>query len=205
MAHVPTPNTVKACLRYVQNGQNTCNVFHFDVGTEPTEALLRDVADMLTNWWVTEMADLTHGGTSLQAVEVVDVSADNQEGIVSTAGLPVSGTHTGTALPNNVTVCVKCATGFTGRTRRGRKYVAGLEREQAQADGQTLTEVARQAFEDAFRALVTDAATAGFTWVINSIMEDGVPRLVGLNTPVTDISVNGTLDSQRRRLPERGA
>lgn len=204
MAFVPTPNTVKACLRYIQNGQNTCNVFHFDIGHEPTEGDLRDVADMVSTWWQGLLRPLIHPGTSLVAVEVWDVSAENQEGIVSTTGLPVAGAGTGNALPNNATVCVKCATGFTGRTRRGRKYVAGLQHEQLNSDRQTLQSTVWAAIEDAFRELITDAATAGFTWVINSIIEDGVPRLAGLNTPVTDISVNRVLDSQRRRLPERG-
>lgn len=204
MPFVPTANTVKACLRYNQNGQNTCNVFHFDIGHEPTEGDLRDVADMISTWWQGFLRSYIHPGTTLYAVEVWDVSAENQEGIVSTTGLPVSGTGTGNALPNNATLCVKCATGYTGRTRRGRKYIAGLQHEQLNADRQTINGTIRANLEDAFRELITSAATAGFTWVINSIMEDGVYRLAGLNTPVTDISVNETLDSQRRRLPERG-
>ena len=205
MAHVPTPNTVRVCLRYTQNGQQTCNVFHVDVGVDPTESTLRDVADVFKLWWDTDMQTAVTAGTTLDAVEVVDVSADDQEGIVDTTGLPLNGTHIGANMPNNVTLCVKLATGLTGRSRRGRKYIVGIPDSVIEGPGQEVTPAYRDAIKAIFESLLANLATAGFQWVVNSTVTGGIERLTGLNTPITDIAVDDTLDSMRRRLPGRGS
>lgn len=204
MAFVPTPNTVKVCLRYLQNGQNTCNIFHVDCGEEPTPTLLNTVAAVFFNWWnVTQKLNI-NTATSLQAIEVTDVSSPSDDGIVYTTDLPMAGTLGGDPMPNNVTVAVKKATGFTGRSRRGRTYIAGLSESSLASGRQSITSTAQSAFQDSFALLRDQLLAAGFTWVVNSLVTGGAPRTEGLNTAITDIFVDVVLDAMRRRLPGRG-
>lgn len=204
MAPVYTPNTVRACMLYSLNGEQACNIFHFDLGEEPTTALLTQVAEMLFDWYSAEVRPLQHAGTILGAIEVRDISGPDEDGIVYTFGLPLAGTSGASSLPNNATVAIKNATGLTGRSRRGRNYFIGLGTTQLQTGSQLLTSTFQIALQDAWQALVDAAVTAGFEWVVNSTISGGVPRVTGVNTPVTSVQVEGTVDSQRRRLPGRG-
>lgn len=205
MPFVPTPNTVKVCLRYTQNGQQTCNVFHVDLGTDPGVIDMTAIGALFASWWIAEMKPLTQNATSLDAVEVTDISAPSAEGIVYTTGLPSAGTSGDDSMPNNSTIVTKLASGLTGRSRRGRSYFAGLGRNALNPDRQTVTSTFQGALEDAFIELRDLIIAAGFEWVVTSLISGGVPRTTGLNTPITNAVVNPTLDSQRRRLPERGA
>lgn len=204
MPTVYTPNTVRACMRMSQNGQQTCNVYHIDVGAEPEPADLNTIASTLVTWWDTFLQPLTNSQTSLVAVEVVDVSGPGDDGIVYTSGLPLLGAIVDNPMPNNVSVAIKLATGFTGRSRRGRKYFAGMSENQTAGNGQSITPALQIDLAGAFGQLINAISTAGYTWVVNSIVSGGVPRAVGLNTVITDIFVDAVIDSMRRRLPGRG-
>lgn len=204
MPHVPIPNTARVCLRYTQNGQQTCNIFHVEGPAELTEANLIDIAEVFKAWWDASMQGLTVSTTTLDAIEVRDVSADGQEGILYTTGLPLAGTDANVPLPNNVTFATKLLTGLTGRSRRGRSYFAGVPADALATDKQHISSSWQVLVKDAFETLIPLLVTAGFEWVVASTISGGVPRTTGLTTPITGIAVNTALDSQRRRLPERG-
>jgi hypothetical protein len=170
-----------------------------------TEADLTEIATVFRDWWDAEMQGLTVNTTSLQAIEVIDVSADGEEGIIFTAGLPLSGSDENLANPNNVTVVTKLATGMTGRSRRGRTYHVGLPEDALAADKQHITPTWQTFLQGAFADLITALITAGFELVVASTISGGVPRTEGITTPVTSAVTNLQLDSQRRRLPGRGS
>lgn len=205
MAHIPTPNGVKVCMRYTQAGQQVCNVFHVNAGAEPTVEMLNDIAQIFFDWWDTEMQPLQHAAVTLTAIEVTDISGPDEEGIVFTAGLPLNGTHSGGSLPNNATLATKLATGLTGRSRRGRSYLVGLPQSQLETGSQTVNNAYITLLQGAFADLLTALAVEGFNLAVLSLVNDGVPRTEGLLTDVTSVATNATVDSQRRRLPERGS
>lgn len=192
-------------MRYTQAGQQVCNVFHVNANAEPTEAMLTEIATIFFNWWDTEMQPLQHAAVSLDSIEVTDISGDDEEGIVFTAGLPLSGTHSGGSLPNNATLCTKLATGLTGRSRRGRSYLVGLPEATLNTGSQTVSSSYITLLQGAFADLLTALAVEGFNLAVLSLINDGVPRTEGLLTDVTSVATNATVDSQRRRLPERGS
>lgn len=204
MAHVLTPNCVKACLRYVSNGQNTCNVIHIDMGAEPTDADLTILGGTLVDWWSAQIKPLTHPNTSLVAIEMMDLSSEDDDGRLYVTGLPLAGTATGTPYPNNVTVCTKFTTGLTGRARRGRTYHNGLASSLIDAGQQQISTGARNALQTAWYSLIGAIGGEGWTWSVLSTILNGVPRTEGLMTPILNAFTNLVLDSQRRRLPERG-
>jgi len=59
---------------------------------------------------------------------------------------------------------------------------------------------------DAFTQLITQSNVAGIPFVVVSKKSGGLPRAIGLSTPVQQsVIVDNILDSQRRRLPGRGS
>lgn len=205
MAHIPIPNGIKVCLRYTQIGQQVCNVFHVRGPSDPTVTDLQTVAEEFAAWWNTELRPLTHAGVTLDAIEVSDMTADGEEGIVYTTGLPLAGTNSGSSLPNHVTIVTKFATGLLGRSFRGRSYMVGLPESALDTGSQTVTSTFRAQLGSAMNDLISSLATAGFNLAIASLFTDGAPRTTGVLTDVLSASVNATVDSQRRRLPERGS
>lgn len=192
-------------MRYTQAGQQVCNVFHVNAGAEPTVEILNDIAQIFFDWWDTEMQPLQHAAVTLNAIEVTDISGPDEEGIIFSAGLPLAGTHTGGSLPNNATLATKLATGLTGRSRRGRSYLVGLPQNQLETGSQTVADSYITLLQGAFADLLTALAVEGFNLAVLSLVNEGVPRTEGLLTDVTSVVTNETVDSQRRRLPERGS
>lgn len=205
MAHIPTPNGVKVCMRYTQSGEDVCNVFHVNANAEPTEAMLDAIAQAFFDWWSVEMRPLQHAATSLTAIEVTDISGPDEEGIIFSAGLPLAGTHSGGSLPNNVTLATKLATGLTGRSRRGRSYLVGLPDSMLETGSQTVADSYITLLQGAFADLLTALAVEGFNLAVLSLISGGVPRTEGVLTDVTSVVTNDVVDSQRRRLPGRGS
>jgi len=204
MAFIPTLNTVKVCLRYSTNGEVACNIYNVDVGAEPTVAIMTTVAQVFKLWFDTHLAPITHSGTSLQAIEVTDISSESDDGIIYTTGLPSPGTSSGDPLPNNVTVATKLLSGLTGRSRRGRKFFVGMSDNNITADRQHISGAMQTALQTAFTELLDAITAESWTWVVTSLVSGGVPRVAGLNTAIIAVATNLVLDSMRRRLPERG-
>lgn len=204
MAHVPVAGCVKVCMNFLQNGQETCNIYYVDVGGDPNPSQLNAVADVFTNWAEETLRSEMNSGTSIVSVEVTDAQEENGEGIISTTGLPLAGTKAGGPLPNNVSLASKLVTGFTGRSRRGRKFFAGLSAADVTADAQEVNENYRQGIQNAYNQLLDDITDAGFTWVIASLVTGGAPRVTALITPVVSVITDKFLDSMRKRLNPAG-
>lgn len=204
MAFIPTANTVKVCLNFVQNGQSTCQIFHVDVATNPNTALLIAVATKFRDWFISNGDAVVQDGTSLESIEATDISSAGAEGIIFNDGLPHAGAVEGEPLPNNCTVCTKLSSGLVGRSHRGRKYAVGLPASFLGPTKQVITDVAQAAFDAVYQQLMTDMIVEGWKLVVTSFVSGGVPRAAGVNTELIAATTNLVLDSQRRRLPERG-
>ena len=205
MAFIPTPDTVKVCMRFVNHAELSCNVFHIDMNTDPNSADLDTLGDILKGWWNDEMKPLTSTSVSLEAIEITDISVENGDGIVYTAGLPIAGTNASGSLPNNATVATKMGTGLVGRSRRGRSYFVGLPLDALQSTGQQITTDFRDALKAAWEALPGLIISEGWQLVVTSFFHNNAPRVAGLNTPIISFLVDLVVDSQRRRLPGTGS
>lgn len=204
MPFIPIPDGVKVCMRFNNCDQLACNVFHVKVTEEITEAVLNAIGAIFKNWWVTSMKPNVPPDISLEAVEVTDASVSGGLGVEYTTGLPVTGSNSNPPMPQNVTAAVKLTTGHTGRSYRGRSYVVGLPNSFRDNKGH-LTSAAQTAIDTAYEALIDALQAATWDLAIASLYSGGAPRAAGILTPVIAASVNLALDSQRRRLPERGA
>lgn len=203
MAFVPFENTAQVELRFLYDGQHVENVFHVD-GPAVWSAVEAE-AVMLTfkNWWVGSWQAYSPTTLSLEMITLRPLDSPVAPGWVYVDGLPVAGTETSPQLPNNVTYAVKWSTSFTGRSYRGRTYHLGLCEEQVA--GNTLETTYRDHAIAAYAGLITMMIAADVLLVVASRISAGAERFAGLSTPIMSATVDPTVDSQRRRLPGRGA
>lgn len=202
MAFIPIPRGVRVCMRYRKDGQMVCNVYHVRVANaNPSLADLQAVGNVFAAWWNNTLQANMPNFVTLEAIEVRDASAQGQEGL----DIPIgeAGSISSTALPNNVTFVIKLLTGLAGRSFRGRSYWPGVS-SQMLATQNTITTTFAAVVQDVFEELIGLLAAEAFELAIASLFNNGQPRAAGVLTPVIGASVNLTLDSQRRRLPERG-
>lgn len=107
--------------------------------------------------------------------------------------------------PNNVTLAISFRSGMTGRSFRGRNYLPGIPGS-AISDNR-VSSILANLFAGAYEILMgEDAIATGFTWGVISRRTGGALRAAGIVTPITQVVIVDTVvDSQRRRLPGRGA
>jgi hypothetical protein len=203
MAFVPVPNTMKVAMCYKLSGQEMCNVFYVEGSGPPTQAQMEEVAQMYIDAWEDHLKPIQSSVTSLQRVEVRDLSVQNGAGIEYTTGLPQNGASGAGSLPNNCAVAVKKSSGLTGRSFRGRNYFGGMTTAWLD-DTNSPNATVRSAIVNFFQQLALQLVADGLQEVVVSTIANGSQRATGVTTPITAYSVNDVLDSQRRRLPERG-
>lgn len=203
MPFIPVPNTVQAELVYNWNGEICENVFHFEAAGAPIVSEMVELGEYLINWYDVHLQPLHTGNISLINVKLTDLNAAFAPAVDVSTGLPLVGTLPGDSLPNNVAACISKRTIFRGRSYRGRIYHPCLG--EAQVTGNTILTATRTSLLAAYSLLI-GFSTAGEAWqmVVVSRFEGGAPRATGLTTPVTNLSMETTVDSQRRRLPGRG-
>jgi len=203
MPRPPTPNVAEVTMTFLQDGQYLINTHHFLNTAGWDEGSLNNLGTAVREWWDTNLQSAVNTAVSLVAIDVVDLTEGSGLGISVTTGLPITGTATGDALPNNVTVAVKKGTGLVGRSYRGRTYHIGLS--EGQVTGNTLEPVVVSALIDAYDALrEPEGVIIPVDMCVLSETTAGGPRTEGICTVVTGIGVDPIVDSQRRRLPGRG-
>lgn len=202
MGFVPFDNVVKAELFFRQDGQRVQNVLHFRQLFEPTVTSMTLLAQELVSWWDTSLKQYTADNVTLVGVGVTSLNGPTSPGIEYTTDLPITGTSSNESMPNNVTVTVRYITQLRGRSYRGRSYHVGITRNNVEDNTvKTQFEVILIAAYDLLRSSVIFSESV---FVVASRVSNGVERTLGLATEVIGVQVNTTLDSQRRRLPERG-
>lgn len=204
MAFIPVPGTAQVEAVFSLDGQVVENVLFYQ-GTDLSETSLAALLDAVNAAIRSQVLPLLH--STLQLLRVVGQIIDVADGLtaLSVTSLPASGGAGGTSLPSNVAVCVSKRTAFSGRSFRGRNYIPGIP--SAQRSGVNELE---SSFVSSIRAaweVVLDAGVDdGWVPVVVSRFHAGAPRVTGVATPITGvIVVDNIIDSQRRRLPGRGA
>jgi len=207
----PVPDGIRVVMKFTIAGQQCRNVFHVRSDVTIDEALLTTCAATFKNAWIDRLQGFTNALLTFDAVEVTDISVVGGSGIEYTTGLPQTGNTSLAALPNNVTVATKLTTGHVGRSYRGRSYFNGMGQLQLSTDKQHINpDVASQIalfFADLLENLPTDGLHLGIASLYSGVDSDGkpIPRTAPFITDVIGASTNLTVDSQRRRLPERGS
>lgn len=204
MPFVPFPTTTaKLELFFRQDGQAIENVTHWRLTAAATEINLEQLCLDAINWWDTVMQPLVTSKVELVNTKATSLATATSSAVEISTGLPLSGGGAPTSLPNNVTVVAKLLTAKRGRSFRGRIYHVGLH--QAQVSENSLIGAAQIALTSAYNSLTIPGLFSGAKLVVASRVSNGAERSLGVVTDCTAVTVNEVLDSQRRRLPERGA
>jgi len=205
---IPAGNAVKLDLIYTLDLQRVMNVVYIDGQDVWSSENMQDLAANAANSWETNIAPLVADNLQLVLVRVTALNVPSAFGVEYEPVTPIFGDVSGGSLPNNVTLTTKFSSGLTGRSRRGRIYTPAIPRSSVTTSAiNEVTAVLAGDFSSSwgnfFTELVggTDNAAAH---VVASFCADGEWRDAALLTPVISYSTNVTLDSQRRRLPERG-
>jgi hypothetical protein len=193
------------------DGQKVENTLYVQNESAWDATSLEELATEVAAWWNSSYSNLC--STSVQLTEVVctDLTAETG-GQVSVAGGGALGVVTGGKLPGNCSLAVSFRTALRGRSYRGRNYIVGIP-ETYMFDTSKVADDYVAAVLDAYEGFLTAIGTAGWTWVVLSRYEGvdpdthrPIPREAGVMTPVLNVVVvDKTIDSQRRRLPGRGA
>lgn len=175
------------------------NVFHFRKTTPGVTAETLDDLNVAVADWI----DLRWAGVASddwQSDLIVATDLTVAEGLQRQLLHTFNGTVASPSLPAQNTVAVSFRTGLTGRSRRGRAYHVGLA--ESMAEGSRLTLAAATNIPAQYFSLIATAALAGWTWGVLSYVENGVPRVTPLFTPITDcILVDTIIDSMDTRKP----
>lgn len=200
---IPVPNTVRSSLLYLLDNQTIVNTLHFNLATEPTLAQMDALNTALRTWYTASFKPQVPSNVSLSAINTVGLWSQTAPSRLSVVSPLEAGTAP-TSFPANVTYCASNRTGLRGRNYRGRFYWPGMPSTYVTSTN-TVTAAFVAAVQAALGVLLTPANVANFIWVIASRYFNKLPRATGIVTPVTAVVGDLTLDSQRRRLPGRGA
>lgn len=203
MAFVPVNNVAKADIIYQINGEHVQNSIYVEKDTSWDNFSLQSLGQDIRDWWggVFKFAHVT--SSTIERIFVTDLTSETSPRVEYTANMPDAGVVAGLALPNNVAFAIRLLTDLRGRSYRGRVFHCGIP--VAEANGNLITSAHKAALISSYEQLLsTINGTAGWTQVVVSRISGGVPRLGGVTTPITAISADDKLDSQRRRLAGRG-
>ena len=208
MPFIPVANTARVCVKYRLHGQDVCNIMWFEKGSVWTGTDLNSLCTAINSWVIAEIMphvseDMTFVGTEARSME--GVGAPGVE-------LPVVPGEEGgvlfPALPGNVAVAIKFLTGLTGRSFRGRNYIAGWP--EPHVTGNSLDTTHVPTWVGAFEALASYLVGLAANHVVVSLFSgvdsngDPIPRSSGVTTPVTNYDLDTDVDSMRKRLNGRG-
>lgn len=203
MAFIPIPQSVRVAMEFTKNGQLVVNVYHVRFPTAIINVNLTAVAQLFVDWWTNDLRSTQNQSLRLERVTVTDWSQPNGSQAVVNAPANSVGTLTGAQAPNNVAIVVSHRTLRTGRSFRGRTYLAGLGASDVADDNISTARAA--AIVSAYANLVFRLTTLGGVLVVASFRTNGQPRTVGVVTDISTFVVNTRVDTQRRRLPTEGA
>lgn len=204
MPFVPVPFGYQVNVRMRLQDQLVENVFGVRSDDGSTPLNMSDIANAFLEWWATSLAPQVSDQLILHEIQVRDLTTEDAGSYLLIPEGTVTGTASGGSAPNNVAFCVTAKTAAVGRSARGRTYIPGVPKGLI-----TISTVNSGWASDVVAAMndLLDFLTAiNAVIVVISRIHAGVERLVGVMTVVVRYSAfDMTVDSQRRRLPGRGA
>lgn len=201
---IPVPNCVRSSMVYLLDGQVIVNTYHFRLNTDPSIIDMGNLNTALHTWYTATLKPLLSPQTVLTQINTINLTTQNGPASVLSINPFEAGTGGANDMPANVTWCASLRTLNRGRNFRGRWYLPGLQANSVVAPSTIVTGFANSVIA-ALAQLMTPANVAGFAYVVVSRFLNNLPRGTGINTLITAVTGDLTLDSQRRRLPGRGA
>jgi len=201
---VPAPNCAKVEMFFLLDGQEVVWVLNV-LGPAPWTAGHRVANNTLFHgWWTNSVKATVGAGLALTRIVTTNLDTQNAPQSTEVVSPPEAGLITsGSTLPGGSALVVTHRTALRGRNYRGRTYVSGLTTGLTPtANSVSLTAITN--LTNAFFALIGLLTTVNDAWVVLSKFFAKNPRSAAVATPITAVSADQYLDSQRRRLTGRG-
>jgi len=202
--YVPVADTVMVELRQRLFGERIENTLYFRKTGGFSVANMTGLLNDLLVWWNTYLAP--HVSLDLTLKELVCTDLSTQTGPVVQQAAPTpnpAGDVAVPSMPGNVALCVSLKTNNRGRSYRGRNFVAGIPTNAVL--GNTVLSGTVNGIEGAYSTIPFAVTTSAWDWVVVSRITAGAPRVAGVATPVSAVTViDSNIDSMRRRLAGRG-
>lgn len=202
---IALPNTAQVQMVYNTGGGQAENVFHVVKGSAWEVADLNSIAATFAGWHSAHLRQRQAPEVSLRLVTAKDMSVVDSVAIEAAVSPALDGTHSGKALPMNVTLALKWSTGFSGRTKRGRTYHIGITDTQvASTDMSFMDTTALGLIVADYAELISEVNISDQYLAVASLRVNGAWRDTGVLTKILSVSADSYVDSQRRRLYGRG-
>lgn len=204
MGFVPAPGICQAELVYNWDSQICETVLQFQSLDTLTPVTMVELGGHLITWWDTYIKAAMPTTLSLLNIKCTDMTTNIGPVVNVATGLPKAGTGGSPSLPNNCALVLTKRTALRGRSYRGRIYTPGLV--ESIVTGNTVTPATVASIITNWERLISFTTTST-TWdmVVMSRVADGVDRVTADSNQVVSLDSDGIVDSQRRRLPRRGA
>lgn len=203
MAFIPAPNTVRVCIQFEWTGQTVEICLAFLRNTTVTTSDMDDLLDQVETWRVDSV--IPHQSEDIVSTQYLAtlLTTATSPSFTRSISANQAGTVASASVPNNVALVTTFQTALRGRSYRGRAYFPGIPRVNLQ-DSVTI-EPAEAADINAEWALLPTALSADWQHVVVSYQNNNAMRSTAARTPVIAYRTEQYLDSQRRRLANRGA
>lgn len=204
---IPAQGVMQLEMVFTYLGQVCENVYHVlqgDGATAPTLAEMNALAAAMENFERTTGRLAKNQNATLDHIKVTDLTTQTGPAIERVPSPAIVGADTTTPAPGNVTWVATWHTALRGRSFRGRTYHVGLSLDQV--NGNQLSSGTLANFVAQYAALLSAVnGVAGCTMGVLSYAHNKFWRDAALFTPITAVTGDNNLDSQRRRLAGRGA
>jgi hypothetical protein len=199
MTFIEVPNTVKSVVRFIQSGRvYTNNIYWYN--TEGWDmALMEELGSRIVERWSLNIAPEVSNAVELQDVLVYDMESESAPIVTYTPPTAHVGDVASPVLPGNVTLAISLRTANRGKSGRGRLYHIGLYEDGV--IGNTVQGSVVTGLQTGYDNFFTQISTlVGCVGVVVSFYHNHAPRLQGLAQVINSITVDATVDTQRRRV-----
>lgn len=200
MAFQAVPDTASITIEYLSQSKQMVNTLHAEL---PGGYVLSDLLALASavdvavdaNWLPQQAA-----GSSYVQTVVRGLALENDQEVTNdTSAGP--GEIVANGVSGNVTLSVKRASNFTGRSARGRLYWIAMPNTKLGGNENLVTQAYADSVESAVDAIRVAIDATDWQAVIVSRFSGGVERTTGVTFDWTNTSiVNLSVDSQRGRL-----
>ena len=208
MAFQPVAATAEVVIQGTLAGELCINKLYVSCEGGITPTILEDVAAFTDDWVAATWLDFVGSKYTYVRTVARDLSVEAGAEVINTTNTGATGAGGSDTGPNNRTFAVHRQTAFSGKKQKSRIYVPSIPNA-ATSDPNHISSASAGEFVTALGAwdtLVEDYAGATLMHCYAIRVRDGVPLVTGqfqesIGWSTTDL----VLDSQRRRLPGRGA
>lgn len=206
---IPAANVVKVALRWTVEGLEAFNIINVLCPAPASGSDLTAIAAVFQAWWTNDWRACISNQASWQGADLTALDSAGAPFLAYLNSGTLAGVDAQAPYPPQVSLAVSLRTGLSGRSYRGRFYVAGLTKGFPSVGG-LLSAGSVTSIQTLANGLRTRMVTAGYAVCVLSLYSgvdvngDKIPRSSGVATPISIMVVGNRLDSQRRRLPVEG-